>query len=335
MFLSKRKNGIYYIVYDQPNGKRTCKSSGTKYKAEALKYLSHFESILKEEKNNVVIPITLEMFRFQFIRYSETIHSWNHTKAIRASFNELIKYYDNIALTELTNSKLQDYIEYRLRKVSSYAVKRDIANFSSAFNWSISKGYLINNPCKGIKKPKIPQKMPLYYTDSEFQMVLDSVKDKDLHNLIEFASLTGLRQSDIISLQWEQVNLKNGSIILDNRSTLTKSRKVHTLPLNKRAHDILTYRKLNQADKELVFTYLGKPIKQDFISKKFKKYVKALNINPKLNFHSIRHYFASRLVKSGVPIYTVSKLLTHSDLRVTQIYAHLSTEDLRDSVNVL
>lgn len=334
MYLSKKRNGIYYIYYNQFNGKRTSKSTGTKFKSEALKYLSGFEKKLKEKQNSKVMAISLEKFRFDFLKYSESIHSWNHTKSIRTTFNELIKEIGNKDLAELTQSKLQEYIEVRLRKVSPYAVKRDIANLSSSFNWAIRKGYLITNPCEGIKKPKIPQKMPLFFTEEEFQTLLYSIKDKDLYDLIEFASLTGLRQSDLITLTWEQVNFKGENIILDNRSTLTKSRKVHNLPLNLRALQILTEREINKFS-NFVFTYMEKPIKQDFISKKFRKLVKSAGINPKLTFHSIRHSFASWLIQKGVSIYHVSKLLTHSDMRVTQIYTHLSSEDLRESITKL
>lgn len=335
MYLSKKRNGIYYIYYNQLNGKRTSKTTGTKYKAEALRYLSGFEHIIKHNQKLLVIPITLKKFKFEFIKYSETIHSIKHTKSLIASFNMLIKYYGDIALTELTREKLQEYIEHRLRNLSPYAVKRDIANFSSSFNWGISKNFLNTNPSKGIKKPKIPQKMPLFFSEEEFQTLLTSIQDKDLHNLIEFASLTGLRQSDLINLTWEQVNFNDGSMILDNRSSFTKSRKVHNLPLNLRALQILTERQIKRSNITNVFTYLERPIKQDYISKKFRKFVKAVDVNPKLNFHSIRHSFASWLIQKGVNIYQVSKLLTHSDLRVTQIYTHLNAEDLRESVEKL
>jgi site-specific recombinase XerD len=90
-----------------------------------------------------------------------------------------------------------------------------------------------------------------------------------------------------------------------------------------------------KSNSNIVFTYQGKPIKQDFISKKFKKYVIKANLNPNLNFHSLRHTFASWLVQRGVSIYEVSKLLGHSDIKVTKIYSHLSAEDLRASVEKL
>jgi site-specific recombinase XerD len=90
-----------------------------------------------------------------------------------------------------------------------------------------------------------------------------------------------------------------------------------------------------ESDTEIIFTYHYQPIKQDFISKKFKKYVIKAGLNPKLNFYSLRHTFPSWLVQRGVSIYEVSKLLGHSDIKVTEIYSHLRVEDLRNSVNLL
>jgi site-specific recombinase XerD len=97
---------------------------------------------------------------------------------------------------------------------------------------------------------------------------------------------------------------------------------------------ILTKRELSKTG-NIIFTINNEPIKQDFISKKFRKYVKKTGLNPKLSFHSLRHTFASWLIQKGVSIYSVSKLLGHSNIRVTEIYAHLRQSDLMDSVNIL
>ena len=66
-----------------------------------------------------------------------------------------------------------------------------------------------------------------------------------------------------------------------------------------------------------------------------KKDIRAAKLNDKLNFHSLRHTFATRLVQRGVSIYIVSKLLGHADVTTTQIYAHLQTNDLRNVINLL
>lgn len=335
MFLSKRSNGIYYIFYQSPSGKRKWKSTGCNLKSQATKYLSEFGKQLDEGKRNKTIPISLKDFFFDFLRYSETVHSWRHTLSLKSTFKQFEKFVGIIDLSDLTRERVIQFTEMRLGSVSNYAVKRDLANLSSAFNYAINKKYLNNNPCKGIKKPRIAERLPLFFTEIELQILLRVTEDKDLRDLINFAVNTGIRQSDLINLEWSQINFKNQTLILDNRKSQTKSRKVHTLPLNMKALQILTERQLSFPGGERVFTYQGKLIKQLFISHKFKKLVRKAGINPQLSFHSLRHSFASWLIQKGVPIFQVSKLLTHSDLRVTQIYAHLSEQNLKDAVELL
>ncbi|WKZ68103.1 MAG: site-specific integrase [Melioribacteraceae bacterium] len=335
MYLSKRSNGFYYVYYDKPDGKRTCISTKTKFKSEATKFLSKFEKELKQRSIEKNIPISLNELSEQFLEYSSTIHSPNHTKSIRTTFNELEKVVENPPLSMLRNAKVQNYFEDRLKKVSAYAVRRDIANLSSAFNWAIRKNYIDENPVKGIKKPKLPERLPYFFTEEQFEKLISVVDDSDLRDLFNFALLTGLRQSDLISLQWSQINFRDNTVILDNRNSLTKSWKVHSIPLNISALQILTERELKKKNELLVFTYKEQKIKQDFISKKFRKYVKKAGLNSKLTFHSLRHTFASWLIQRGASLYQVSKLMTHSDLRVTQIYSHLRSEDLRNSINLI
>ena len=91
------------------------------------------------------------------------------------------------------------------------------------------------------------------------------------------------------------MNFKNKILTLDNRNHFTKSKKIRSIPLGIKVLQILTDRQL-KSNSSIVFTYRNQPIKQDFISKKFKKYVIKANLNLKLNFHSLRHTFASWLV---------------------------------------
>jgi site-specific recombinase XerD len=83
---------------------------------------------------------------------------------------------------------------------------------------------------------------------------------------------------------------------------------------------------------ELVFTLEGRQITGDWFSHKLKKYLNKLNSPKKLNVHSLRHTFASWLVQSGASIYEVQKLFGHSDIKVTQIYAHLDPNELHSVV---
>jgi len=334
LYLSKHKNGYWYIYFNDEFGKRKSVSTKSKYKIEALKFISEFKLQLQSRKESKTIPITLVHFIIKFLIYSSTIHSENHTKSLRTTLNKLIEFSSDANLNDLSKQKVVSFIELRLSTVSNRAVKRDIANLSSAFNWAITKNYLIENFTKGIRKPKIVEKLPVYFTEAEYETLRRNIDHEDIKDITEFALLTGIRQNDLINLHWEQIDFKNSLLILDNRHNVTKSGKIHSLPLSISALQILVKREANN-EGELVFTYNGGKFKQWFLSKMFRKYVEKSGLSSQLTFHSLRHTFASWLIQKGVPLYVVSKLLTHSDMRVTQIYAHLKNENLSDSVNLL
>lgn len=333
MYLSKRKNGVYYVFYNQPNGKRTCVSTGEKIKFEALKFLSNFETELKLRRKNKILPITLKDFTFEFLTYSETIHSPNTSKVFKVTFNYLAKFFGNPQLSEITASRLTEYFTDRI-KGTVFPARKDLINISSAFSYGVKQGYLQENPCHSFKRFKIPEKQPLFYSELQFDLLLNTIEEQDIKDIVIFALQTGLRQMELLTLEWRQINFKDRILILDNRNNLTKSKKIRTVPLSIKAMQILNSREINKKS-ESVFTLKGERITQKFISKKFKSYVIKAKINSKLNFHSLRHTFASWLVQRGVSIYEVSKLLGHSDIKVTEIYAHLKPENLRNAVELL
>ncbi len=105
--------------------------------------------------------------------------------------------------------------------------------------------------------------------------------------------------------------------------------------MNKTAAEVLLRCKEFNSYNQKIFIHKGRELIPKRVQNNFRKYIKEAGLNHKLNFHSLSHTFASWLVQSGVSIYEVSKLLGHSDIKVTEIYSHLRTEDLRNSVNLL
>lgn len=335
MYLYKRKSGIYYVIYNQPNGKRTSLSTQTQYKKEALKFLTDFKSTLKERQEQKVTPITLKDFSLVFLKYSETIHTPKTTKAFTISFKFLQLYLGNIQLSELTRSQMESYFQHRISSSSIYSARKDLINLSSAFNKAVIDNYLITNPCKGIKRFKIPEKQPLFFRELEFEKLLSVIDDNDFKDLVLFAINTGLRQMELITLQFDQVELNDKLLILNNLNYTTKSKKIRTIPLNECAKGVIQKRMQDGVNTPLIFTRNGEAYKPDFVSHKFKYYVRKANLNDKYNFHSLRHTFASWLIQRGANIYYVSKLLGHSNLSVTEMYSHLRTDDLRESIELL
>jgi integrase len=332
MFLSKRNSGVYHLYYHKADGKLTSISTKAKIKSKAHLFLIDFTRQLEEKKNQKTIPITLHKFAFEFLKHSEAVHTYWTNFGYKQTFRFFKKYFSDVRLTEISARDISGYIESRINTASVYQARKDLINISAAFNWAIPQGYLLENQCRSVKKVRIPQKLPLFYSQADFDKLLAVINNDDIRDMVILAVNTGMRQMELIKLQWNQINLVDKIVILDNQHHITKSKRVRTIPLNAKAFQVLQKR-----DKTMsrVFLFNGQPMIQHALSMKFAEYVNLSGINTKLNFHSLRHTFASWLVQAGVSIYEVSKLLGHSDIKTTQIYAHLRGDDLRRSVELL
>lgn len=334
MFLSKRPNGFYYIYFNSSDGNRTSISTKCKLKSDALKFLSNFNEELKLRQKDSTILINLKDFFFEYLKYSESIHSRNTVLSIKSCINSMEKHFSNIPISELSEIKLMDYYRKRSKDVSPFVIRREQIYFQSICKWAIKRNYLKENLLQGIKKPKLTEKQPLFFSEAEFQILLNATTDKDLKDLFIIAVSTGLRQMELLTLTWNQISFKDKIVLLDNQQHTTKSGKVASVPLNLKCLQVLTERELNKKS-EYVFTYEGEPIKQQFISHKFKKILRAARLNDSFSFHTLRHTFASWLVQRNVPIQQVQQLLRHADLKTSLIYAHLRNDNLSTSVNLL
>ena len=333
MYLSKHKSGVYYIYFEL-DGKRRKISTKARVKSDALKFLSTFREEMERRNQPKAILITIQKFSFEFRRQFEPGHSAKSLADYVTTFRQLEKHFGNVELTTLNKNTISEYLAHRIQHTSVYASRKDFINLSASFNWAVRNGYLLENPCSGVAKPRVPEKLPNFFTEAEFQKLQNAINNNDMRDLVIFAVNTGLRQMELLTLEWRQVNLASRILVLDNHGHITKGKKIRSVPLNEKAMSILISRKTKTTSNN-VFTFGGQVGEQHLVSQKFKRCVKRAKINPKLNFHSLRHTFASWLVQRGVSIYQVSRLLGHSSVNMTAIYSHLQPEDLRDSVDKL
>jgi len=153
-----------------------------------------------------------------------------------------------------------------------------------------------------------------------------------LSEIISFALNTGLRQDELLSLEWDRVSLLRKTILIQK----TKNGKPKTLPLNKMAIDVLNRRpKIKSIKNDLVFLNRnGKKIHASNLRVAFSTVLRKAGIK-KFRWHDLRHTFATRLAQAGVDLYKISKLLGHKDIKMTQRYAHHCPDSLRDGVEAL
>jgi len=336
MFLSKHSNGRYYIYFTNSKGKKNSKSTGTRTKKEALIYLSRFRVQYLEKQNQPFIPIALKTFFFNYLRSMEPYYTNKTMEGYKNSFKFIRNYFGDIMLNDLTTTKIEVYLSDRIRKTSIFAARKDLLTLSSALNRAVRDNYLLVSPCKGIKRIKLPERQPLFYTREDFQKLIAAIDDEDIRDLTIFTVNTGLRLMEVLTLEWSKINFNERMFLLDNQTYLTKGKRVRTIPLNETAFNILLKRyERRSLEQKFIFTYKGEQIRAKWFSVFFKKFVIRSAVHPKLNFHSLRHTFASWLVQNGVSIYVISKLLGHADIKTTEIYAHLRRDDLKQAVDHL
>jgi len=333
MKLTRKKSGYYYVYYIF-NGKWNSTSCKTKDKGEAEKFMANFNQVFEHKQQKLDNQRKVYYLIDQFKKYSETVHTRGTQMAFECTFKPFKEYFGNIPVVEFTKAKIMLYLQDRVLNSSVYMARKDLINLSSTFSYAVDLGYIELNPCKGIKRYKLPDKLPLFYSKEEAEKLL-SVIDNEVHKQIVFVALyTGFRQMEILSLKWNQINFKDSHIVLDNQGHLTKSRKIRTVPVRPSVMALLAD-KYKERKSNYVFTEKGEPLNQHRFGTKFKSYVRRAELDDKLNFHSLRHTFASWLVQNEVPLYTVSKLLGHSNISVTEIYSHLTTATLQTAVNKL
>lgn len=142
---------------------------------------------------------------------------------------------------------------------------------------------------------------------------------------------TGLRQGELFSLAWDSVDLRLKTVTV--LASHSKGNNTRTIPLNAEAHAVLTaIRPKNAAG--LVFKSPVTGERFDNVKKAWAEVTKAAKL-PDLRWHDLRHDFASQLVMRGVPLFTVQKLLGHSNARMTMRYAKLAPGALADAVELL
>lgn len=151
--------------------------------------------------------------------------------------------------------------------------------------------------------------------------------------IITMAKYTGMSRGNILRLTWSQVDLRNRVINLDR----TKNGHRLAIPLTESAfkvlHDVRQARVI-PLHCPFVFHEDGKPYSPDKVSVAFKRTCKRAGVE-NFRFHDLRHDFASNLVQKGNDLYVVQRLLGHRDGRMTQRYAHLKVENLREAVGTL
>lgn len=194
--------------------------------------------------------------------------------------------------------------------------------FSAILSFSQREGDIPTNPMRELSsseklKPHSPSKA--FLTKDEIEKMASTPAEGAVKRAFLFSCFTGLRLSDIRALEWK--NIQEGNI----RLRMKKTGQEILIPLSIEARKCLPPKEGGK-----VFPNLGANT-----TAKVTRWASRSGILKKVTFHTARHSFATLLLTFGADIYTVSRLLGHSDLKTTQIYAHLVDSKKSEAVKLL
>jgi len=256
-----------------------------------------------------------------------------------AVVRDMLKYFGDISLLDVTPQKISAYkIRCMKRGFAPATTNYRLKTLKHAFSFAIREWeWVSENPLWKVRLLKVRNARDRWLSFEEEKALLDACIAQDneagwLHDVVIFALNTGMRQDEILSLQWHHVDLfrKTAAVVR------SKNGEKRTMPLNNRIFVLFKAKVIaNGARTGYVFqSGAGTKIEKRNLRRGFLRALKRARITD-FRFHDLRHTFATRLAQEGVDLYKVSKLLGHKDIKMTQRYAHHYSESLRDGVEVL
>ena len=279
----------------------------------------------------------------EFLRYLliDKGYSENTIESYKRDLNKFLEYNKNTSIDNISNEDLKKYIKYlNDNGLNEKSIARNISSLKSFYKFLVISKYISSNTSDSLYLPKIKKSLPSTLTEEEVMSLLDidltdnfSYRNKAM---LELLYATGLRVSELINLKLQDIDFSQDII-----RTFGKGSKERIIPIGDYAREYLEkyiyeYRSsmLKKDNNEYIFlNNHGKQMTRQGFFKIIKKIAKEKGINKELSPHTLRHSFASHLLKYGADLRTIQELLGHSDISTTQIYTHITNEELKQNYN--
>ncbi len=331
------KRGPVWWISFVYKGKRYRQSTETGNKKLAQKIEDKVKTEVVEGKWFERLPCEEKTFREMMHKYLAEHSAHNKSprshKRDNSLADHLIAAFGEMMVSEIGPNSISAYkIMRRKEGAAPKTINNELILMGHAFSLAMKEWeWVRDNPVRKVSKEKVDNQIERWLTPEE-EGNLISFSPLWLEQIIAFAINTGLRQSEILDLKWWQVDPERRTVAILKQ----KNKGRDTLPLNARAMAILKERyQVRESRTDHVF-YNGNVsrINARNLLRAFYSATKKAGLKD-LRFHDLRHTFATRLVQSGVDIYTVQKLGRWKTISMVMRYAHHYPESLRAGVEVL
>ena len=287
--------------------------------------LEQFLNSLREEKgysNNTIVAYRNDLNQFLgFFEQRSELNSWSDV-----SPEHLTAFVDSLRYEH-------DY--------ASATVARKVAATKSFFRFLMNNGIIVQDPSSTLDSPKVRKYLPTAISEDEVNRLLRAPSKRESRRALRDAALlellyaTGMRVSEVVALNVDDVDLDNGSVRCVGRSGRYRER---VIPVYQRAAQALARYitegrpKLLRDDNQvaLYLNHRGNRLTRQGLWLIIKKYVEEVGIDAAVTPHTLRHSFATHLLNGGADVHEVQGLLGHANVSTTQVYKQMSEEHLRE-----
>ena len=282
------------------------------------KQVKLFLDFLKDDKR--LSDNTLQSYRRDIEQYEKYV-SENKINYLKATQETIIDY--------------MDYLREENKKEST--ISRSLASIRSFYQYLIRVKKIKKDPTVTIESPKIIKRVPNILTSKEVELLLDQPKDVDLQGtrdkaMLEFAYATGMRVTEMISLNLDDVKLDEGYVVCRGRS---KSRNIPLGSMSLKAlkeymDDARPYLIRNEEEDALFVNVNGTRLTRQGFWKIVKYYKEQAHIEKDITPHVLRHSFATHLLQNGADLKAIQTMLGHSDISSTQVYMQFQDPGIKN-----
>ena len=283
------------------------------------KQVKLFLDFLKDDKK--LSDNTLQSYRRDIEQYEEYV-SKNKINYLKA--------------TEETITNYMQFLRDENKKEST--ISRSLASIRSFYQFLIRIKKVKKDPTQKIESPKINKRVPNILTSKEVELLLDQPKDVDLKGtrdkaMLEFAYATGMRVTEMISLNMDDVILDEGYVVCKGRN---KSRNIPLGTMSLKAlkeyiEDARPYLIKDENEQALFVNVNGTRLTRQGFWKIVKYYKEQAHIEKDITPHVLRHSFATHLLQNGADLKAIQTMLGHSDISSTQVYMQFQDPALKNT----
>jgi len=268
-------------------------------------------------------------------------YSQNTLAAYRNDLSQFAAYLGKHQLSwdQVDRDIIMDYIMLMKaeQEYASSTVARKVAAIKSFFHYLVNQGELADDPTATLDSPKVRKRLPKSISAEDMERLLAEPASEETPKalrdraLLEVLYATGLRVTELVSLDVDDVNLASATV----RVVRARDKRERLVPIHQRAIEPLQEylergrRQLlrNPDETALFLNHRGKRLTRQGLWLIVKHYVREVGIREEVTPHTLRHTFATHLIDKKADLEYVQELLGHANISTTQVYAHIGKED--------